>query len=234
MILFIKNFLRQFILFCLVSNSYSCFSQEKDAGLWENLSLTKKLTRNYTFHFDHEGRISNNVSQFYYLYGDFGITRNLTKHFKMELDYVLAWKKNYIRENWRHQWYTALFFKEKFFKRLELELRSMYQQQYEDIYSSDVGRYPANYLRNKITLTYIFAKYPFYHFDPYIAIESYYHLDNNNKYGPQFDRIRYFLGVYYKFNKSNSLEFYYLIENNFNTDGALINYVSGIGYEHTF
>jgi hypothetical protein len=107
----------------------------------------------------------------------------------------------------------------------------MYQQQYQDLYSSDLGRYPENYLRNKLTLKYSFQKYPFYRFEPYLASELYYHMDNNNIYGPQFDRLRYFSGVFYSFNKSNKLELYYLIEKNFNINNPPTNYVIGIGYE---
>lgn len=224
---------KYFVLFTVL---FTCiyitgFSQVNDAEFWENISVSKKITRNSNFHFNHEGRIAYNISLFHYAYGDFGITRNLTKHFKIEMDYVLVWKQTELRESWRHQWYTALLYKDKFNKRVELNLRSMYQVQYQDIYSSDLGMYPSNYLRNKITVSYIFNKYPFYLFKPYLALESYYHLDNNDKYGSQFDRLRYFAGVFYNFNRKTALELYYLIEKNFNTNSPTTNYVIGIGYE---
>jgi hypothetical protein len=203
----------------------------QDAQLWENISVSKKITRNSSLHFNHEGRFANNITLFHYAYGDFGITKYLGKHFKIEGDYVLVWKKTEDHVSWRHQFYTALLFKQKFHKRLELELRGMYQQQYQDIYSSELGRYPSDYVRGKITLSYTFNKYPFYRFEPYVACESYYHLDNNDKYGAQFDRLRYFLGIFYNFNKKHALELYYLFENNFNINNSATNFVIGIGYE---
>jgi hypothetical protein len=207
------------------------FAQYNDAQLWENFSISKKLTRNSNLHFNHEGRFTNNMSLFYYLYGDIGITRSINKYFKIELDYVLVWKQTNTRESWRHQWYTALIFKHKLFKRLEFGDRFMYQQQYQDFYSSDAGRYPQDYLRNKLMLFYNFKTYPYYKFSPYISTETYYHLDNNDKYGPQFDRNRYFAGVFYNFNKKNALELYYMIEKHFNINNPPTNYVCGIGYE---
>jgi hypothetical protein len=218
------------ILILIQTNCFAKYHQVEDAQLWENISVSVKLTRLTTFHFNHEGRIANNISLFHYAYGDFGITRMLNKHFKVEGDYVLVWKQTEDHVSWRHQFYTALIFKQKLTP-FELELRGMYQQQYQDIYSSDLGRYPSDYLRGKFTLSYKFNTYPFYRFEPYFATETYYHLDNNDKYGSQFDRMRYFVGCFYSFNKKNTLELYYLFEKNFNTNDAAMNYVIGIGYE---
>ena len=230
---------RVFALIILIGSTYACYSQSNDAELWENISLEKQLSRNYKFHFNHEGRIGNNISQFHYAYGDFGLTRELTKHFKATVDYVLVWKlvtvnNRYERQSWRHQWYFAGMYKDKLFKRFELEIREMYQQQFQDVYSSDAGRYADEYLRSKISIMYLFHKYPFYRFKPYIASESYYHMSNNDKYGPEFDRIRYFEGVFYNFNKKSALELYYLFEFNFNTNDPPTNYVMGIGYSKEF
>jgi hypothetical protein len=231
----IKNSFSLFILLLVLN--FSSFAQDRpvhDAQIWENISVSKDIFRNYNLHFNHEGRITNNASLFYYAYGDFGLTRILNKHFRITLDYVLVWKQTFTRTSWRHQWYVAGTFKQKFLKRFQIDVRSMYQKQYQDIYSSDLGRYPDDYLRNKITLKYAFEHYPFYRFSPYLATESYYHLNNNNDYGPEFDRMRYFAGVYYSFSKQQALEFYYLIEKNFNINSPSVNFVTGIGYSFDF
>jgi len=211
-----------------------CFSQTQDAQLWENITLSKKLTGTTAIGVNHEGRFANNISQFHYAYLDFGFFKYFGKHFKTALDYVLVWKVVEDRESWRHQWYVALSYKTKLEKRIPFDFREEYQQQYQDIYSSDLGRYPENYFRSKLTISYDFKHFPFYKFKPYVASEVYYHLDNNNKYGRGFDRIRYFIGNFYSFNKKTQLELYYMIEDNFNINNPPVNFVMGIGFEREF
>jgi hypothetical protein len=204
-------------------------AQTKDAELWENLYLEKQLSHNYNIHFNHEGRMTNNISKFNYAYGDFGFTGKLIKNLKYSVDYVLVFKQTQKRASTRHQWYVDLSYKIKM-KPLELNLRSMFQQQVQDIRSSDDGSIPEDYFRNKATLKYQFGVYPWYKFEPYMACEVYDFLDSNTKYQPGVNRIRYFMGVFYNVNKKNAIELYYLIENNFNINNPPINYVIGLGY----
>ncbi len=204
-------------------------AQVNDAQLWENVSVNKKITHLWDFHFNHEGRISDNITHFNYAYGDFGLSYKLTKWFKLSGDYVLLWKKGTSRESIKHQWYFDYAIKLKL-KPFEFEWRNMLQQEVQNVYSSSVGKVITNYLRNKFTIKYHPEKYPWYRFAPYLAVEAYYHLDNNDKYGRQFDRIRYFAGVFYIFNKKTEMELYYLYEDNFNTNNPAKNFVYGIGF----
>jgi hypothetical protein len=156
--------------------------------------------------------------------------RKFNKYFKASLNYVLVWKKSESRDSWRHQYYVSLVLNHDFLQHFNASLREEYQAQYQDIYSSELGRYPEHYLRTKVTITYDPVYYPFYKIQPYIASEVYYHMDANDKYGPEFNRIRMFLGTFYHLNRSSDLELYYLIEQHFNINNPPTNYVIGIGY----
>lgn len=218
------------LLLTLLSDDFA-YCQTQDAQVWENIALSKDISRNLKLTFNQEGRISNNVSQFNYTYGDFGFSRKLSKHFKFALDYVFVLKQLETHLSKRHQWYADITFKSKIARNLEINIREMFQQQVQDIYSSERGRYPENLFRSKTTLKYSFPYFPLDRFSPYFAWETYYHIDNNDKYGPGFVRNRYFIGSYYNFNKRTSIELYYLFEKNFNINNAPTNYIYGIGFE---
>src|SRR4051812_5189455 len=102
------------ILFILLSVCRTANSQTKDAAFWENIFLEKKIATNWTLHLNQEGRINQNISRFYYIYGDFGTTYRVNKHIRLMFDYVLAEKK--VKSDiWstRHQFYFAAQFRQK-------------------------------------------------------------------------------------------------------------------------
>ena len=209
-----------------------CSAQYNDAQLWENISIDKDIFRRWNLNFNHEGRIVDNASRFVYGYGDFGLAFKYSKKFKIAADYVIVFKQTDKRPSIRHQWYLATTYKIKK-KRWELAWREMLQQQVQDIYSSDFGAVPDNYIRSKFTLNYSFKKGAMYRIKPYAATELYYRLSNYDKEGPGFKRNRYYLGGYYAFNKKTELELYYMIEKNYNIINPPTNYVFGIGFSKT-
>lgn len=220
------------ILFSLVFSSKG-YAQYNDAQVWENISLDKDIYRKLNLHFNHEGRIVDNASRFVYAYGDIGLTYKYSKRLKFSGDYVLVFKQTDKRFSTRHQWYVDFTYKIKR-KRFELAWREMFQQQVQDIYSSDFGAVPDNYLRNKITATYVFKKGFLYRIKPYAATEFYYRVSNHDKDGYGFKRNRYYLGSYYAINKKAEIELYYLVELNYNISDPPTNYVAGIGFSKSF
>jgi hypothetical protein len=217
-----------------------CFTgviaQQQDAALWENIYLEKPITPRVCIHLNHQGRITENITQFHYAYADFGVTYRFNKNFHATVDYVFVEK--YLNKSGysnRHQFYIALTYKQKI-NSFVFYYRHMFQEQVQDIYSSDIGRIPVFFSRSKITL-----KYKLDRFTPYIASELYVKILETPKaghlsepYGAHPNRVRYFAGSFYRLNKLNELEFYYLIEKHFNENNPLTNYVIGIGFAHTF
>ena len=206
-----------------------------DAGLWENIYLEKKITSKWNVHLNHEGRVDQNMTRFYYAYADVGITYEFTKHVKVMGDYVFLEKLKNNNDYWstRHQAYVALVLKQKIGS-FAISDRTMFQVQYTDVYSSEHGMLPDYKLRNKLTIKYNNnSRYTYY-----IASEMYYKVNSYNKVnlpqGRQIDRMRYFAGVFYELNKMNKIELYYLFENNFNINKPVNKSVIGIGYAHYF
>ena len=213
-----------------VSNILSlaeCHAQMNDFALWENISFEKLINSKTTIHLNHEGRINENASHFYYAYADAGLTYKINKHFNASLDYVFVEKQLY-NEFWstRHQFYGDIIYK-KTIKSFRFYVRSMIQGQVQDIYSSETGKIPGYYFRNKITLKYDLRRYT-----PYVALESY---NKVNLPGIEItDRFRYFAGCFYELDISNELELYYLLERHININNPKTNYILGIGFGHLF
>jgi hypothetical protein len=200
---------------------------EKDACLWQNFYIEKKITKKISFHINEEARFDQNITRFYYLYADFGITYKYRKWLHFSVDYVPIIKNLNVDWSKRHQFYADAvgIYSWKRFKFYE---RAMVQWQYDDIYSSEKGVVPNWFFRNKLT-----AKADYYRFTPYVAFESFYHFADPE--GNSFNRLRYFAGVFIPvINPRNSIEFYYLIEQNLDATPRLIRYIIGIGYELDF
>ena len=93
-----KHFLL-FILF-IAAKAY-CFAQLNDAQLWENIYLEKNITKRWLVRMNHEGRISDNITNPNFYYFDIGVNYDYSKHFHFSLAYVIGQKEqNAFNEAW--------------------------------------------------------------------------------------------------------------------------------------
>lgn len=221
------------VLFFLLIAGYVT-SQVNDAGYRQNICLERRITQQWDFHFNYQARINQNITNFYLTYGDFGLRYKLNKHIHLRADYVFAIRKDKDKIwNIRHQAYVALTLKQKI-GHFTFSDRIRYQVQYQRVYSSEFGTIPDYRLRNKGTAKYNNnSRYTYY-----VACEVYYKLNDYYKAkmpeGHQFDRVRYFAGLFYQLNKVNEIELYYLVEKHFNVNNPTTNFVIGVGYSHIF
>jgi hypothetical protein len=203
------------------------YSQNNDFGIWPNIYLQKGLSKRLNIHINQQTRFNQNVSQLSYLYADMGFGYRLNKYMLVNLDYVIARKRN--SDNFfstRHQYYISLVMK-KNIRRYRVTYRAMLQEQNHDVLSSKTGSILQSYFRNKVTLRYELNKF----LTPYIASELYYHF-NTRAVNNSFSRIRYFVGVFYHLGKRSDLELYYLIQQDLNQINPQRNYVLGIGFSN--
>src|ERR1051325_3133636 len=205
-----------------------------DFQVWENIYLEKNLSKKSVAHFNHEGRITENATQFRYAYADFGVTWKFKKAVRFSADYVLLFKKTFNNENTgltnsiRHQFYVTATFRKKLHK-IFLSDRNMLQWEWDDIGTSVNGLVPQLYYRNKLT-----AKYDLGNLAPYFAVEQYYSFIYYDKYGHQFDRGRYYAGLFYQLNAVNELEGYFMMERHYDVNHPQVNWVVGFGFSHAF
>jgi hypothetical protein len=229
------------IIILFIAAKAISFAQINDAQLWENIYLEKNITKRVLARVNHEGRISDNITNPSFYYFDIGVNYDYSKHFHFSLAYVIGQKEqNAFNEAWstRHQAYATVTMRKKFGK-FAMNDRQMIQWQVQDIYTSLSGKYPQYMLRNKFTVKYD----KWFKWQPYISDEIYYQMNQlpgqNVQY--HFNRNRTFFGLYYNVNLINQWELYYLIEDNFNQNilsnhpkPGNVNWVIGVGYSHTF
>lgn len=216
-----------FVLLNLVYLTSLCYGQGSDANLWASVSLEKLASPKVLLHFKQAARVSKNITQFNYSFSDIGFTYKFNKNIKTSLDYRFINKLNSIQNlSLRHRLYWTLTVKKKI-KPFIFVYRHRIQYQLNDVYSSETGQSPHYYTRSKITI-----KYDLNRFTPYVATElqskivDWEHLVSK--------KLRFFAGCNYKFNKTDEINLYYLIDKRFNQIDPITNYVIGIAYTHTF
>lgn len=216
-----------FVLLNLVYLTSLCYGQGSDANLWASVSLEKLASPKVLLHFKQAARVSQNITQFNYSFSDIGLTYKFNKNIKTSLDYRFINKLNSIQDlSLRHRLYWTLTVKKKI-KPFIFVYRHRIQYQLNDVYSSETGQSPHYYTRSKITI-----KYDLNRFTPYVATElqskivDWEHLVSK--------KLRFFAGCNYKFNKTDEINLYYLIDKRFNQIDPITNYVIGIAYTHKF
>jgi hypothetical protein len=213
-----------FLLILLLSSYLDSIAQKEDFRIWLDLKVEKKLTQKW--HLEGRGalRFNENIREVGSYYGDFGVGYRLTKKLKLEVHYRFSGKSNdegYFHK--RHRYYADLSYKIKTGTPLSVTLRGRFQKQYTDVFSSEDGFNPANTFRLAITPAYKYKQY-----QPYFRTEVFYLYDNSDKY---FNRIRYRLGTQYEFNKRNSLDVFYMIQQELHSDNPTRAYVLGFSYK---
>lgn len=222
-----KRITISFVLINLINLTQISYGQRSDANLWASVSLEKLANPKLLFHFQQAARVGQNITQLNYSFSDIGTTYKFNKHVQTSLNYRFINRINNIQDlSLRHRLYWTLTLKKKV-KPFTLVYRHRIQYQIEDVYSSETGQTPHYYTRSKITI-----KYDLKRFTPYLASELQSKIVDWEQLVSK--KLRFFAGCNYKFNKTDELNLYYLIDKRFNQTDPLTNYVIGIGFTHTF
>lgn len=200
---------------------------EKDASLWLNFNLEKKTGKKITLHNQIQSRFNDNISRFSYWYNNFGVTYSPLKNLRFAFDYVYSIKDRPEYLSKRHRFSTDIVFTKNIYRTLRFSYRCRVQARYRDIQTSEKWDTPVWGWRNKFTL-----KFSYFRYTPYISFEPLYNFQNARG-NDGFKRNRYFAGCFYKLNRNNKVELYYMIQQYYNVNLPKLDYVIGIGYEMT-
>jgi hypothetical protein len=219
------------ILFILWLAAVNLAAQEfqDDAALWAHVTLEKKLTKRVDLYLTQKNRINNNFSHYALGYIAFGTSYEINKHVKFTGEYRFA-KKSRLDDSYdnRHRLSLAVTLKQRVGS-FTFMYRNLVLAQYKDVYSSEYGKVPVWYERNKLTVKYELNK----RIDFYCSGELYLPLYQAKNKG--FDRSRTLLGVLYNLNKKNVVEIYFGFQKELNAyKAARRDYIYGLGYTHQF
>ena len=226
-----RKFLLVFFACCLLPAAF-CLSQNyPDAGSWNTINIDKELNTRLTFLFTEECRIKENFSRLNLFYTNLGIEYKATKSLKAALIY--RWVDKFQDDNtfsYRNRLMLDITYKHKYGKFI-VSYRNRTQVEERDIYSSDNGRNPEWYSRNKFGAKYDMGK----KYLPYASVEFRYqfHDPRNMESEHTWHRNRYVLGAEYKINTKNTFGAYYLIQREYNVSSRDNLFIVGLEYTLT-
>jgi hypothetical protein len=203
-------------------------AQTKDAQLWTSVNLQKKIAPAVMGSFAQEIRFNENISETGTIFSDLGFEYRLSKALRFSLNYRFIQRRHFNDSyGTSHRYYfDAAWRKEA--GNLMLTLRSRVQSQYREYFSSENGTVADWYWRQKVVMKYDLKR----KIVPFAAIEFFYQL--SNPAGNEYDQVRYSAGAEYEFNKSASVEFFYLLQREFNVNNPEYDFVIGVGYNYRF
>lgn len=228
-----RNMLITIVLLLAFISSKNSIAQAReevapDAGLWTTATLEYGLNSKFVFILTEEMRLRENFTRLNLFYTNVGIEYKINSNLKTSLTYRPTQK--YMPDNsfsFRHrlQWDIGL---KKSLGNFELSYRHRLQADVRNFYSSEIGKIPEWYSRNKFQVKYNVTK----RYAPYFSVELRYQIfDARNPESDQvFHRIRYQGGIDFKYNSRNTFGIYYLIQREFNIINPQSIYIIGLEY----
>lgn len=217
------------LLLALFSSTHVfAFEPERDFGAWFSVNLQKRVTRTFSFIFNPQIRLNRNLETIdqYMLEG--GGEYLLARNIRASLNYRLTRSNRLDFYSTRHRLFLDVNFKQKF-GRFGFGIRERFQSQVQDIYSSDIGKFPAWYMRTRGSVKYDTDLA----WKPYVSAEIFYRARDLGNPGNTIDQYRYETGIDYSFFRDHSLNVFYMIKRN-PEDRVFTEYITGLGYSYTF
>ncbi|HET6244343.1 MAG: DUF2490 domain-containing protein [Bacteroidetes bacterium] len=193
----------------------------QDFLIWSGLKLKKEIAPGTSINIRQEIRLRNNATEVQKGFIDVGIAYKFNKHLRIGMSYRNS--QNVQRDfafSSRHRLVTDLILKNEW-KPIELSYRLRYQMNYKDMFSSENGRIPQQFLRHKIQANVELNK----QWTPYAAVEFFNTMDEfpDTKWVQQ----RFKLGMDYSFNKYTSISVYYMLRTIQNINVPATHYILG-------
>lgn len=207
-------------------------AQNSDFGIWTTLSLDKKINSKFEVSLAEELRLFQNAQRLNLIYTNLGVNYKITKSIRFALVYRFVQKyrdENYF--SWRHRIYFDAQIKEKYYP-FTFVYRVRIQSQVRDYYTSDDGKIPERFWRNKFDIRYDLGK----GFNPYTAVEFNYQFKNerNTDANNKFSRVRYFVGCQYKHSQNKTFDLFFMHQREMNVVNPARNFIVGMEYNYSF
>ncbi|HTF02583.1 MAG TPA: DUF2490 domain-containing protein [Bacteroidia bacterium] len=221
--------MRQF--FALLFVIFTCagvHAQNSDFGMWNTLSINKKINDKFSLGIDQEFRLRDNLSTVNLLYTNFGVSYKPTDFLKISLVYRFIDKhKEDLSWGIRHRVFADFVFKVKPGD-FTLSYRARFQAEWRGAgYDATYGNVPEIFMRNMIKAAYKEAG----DFEPYAGVEVRWQIQNPRiPYHHTIDRGRFFAGVNYEINKRNVIGTYFLVQKEVNVNDRQSLYIWGLEY----
>jgi hypothetical protein len=197
-----------------------------DAGMWNTININYRINKKYTALFTQELRLSENYSRLNLLYNNIGMQYTLNKKLKTNLVYRNIQKN--IETNtisFRHRIMWDISFKQDINK-FYLGYRHRLQAEVRDVRTSEIGRYPEIFSRNKFEIGYNINK----DWTTWTGAEFRYQFTNVRDVIDDADwhRVRWMAGIDYQQNKIIKWSVYIVHQREFRTVTPTFLYITGL------
>lgn len=211
------------LLFFLHFISFEAYSQETiNSGIWLGNNLKIALNKKFDFNFNQQIREIISPLQIGTLQLETGIDYALKKHLIASAFYRFDLKPDiYAAAIIQHRLYFDLGINHKFKKKMTVDFRIRFQQQFQRI------KLPNKYLRPKLTLKYKMTKKISFYTDGELFYNIYY-------LGNQFDNLRLETGMSWGWKHGLSWDFNYLLDKSFNVSPSGFQHIIGINFNEKF
>ena len=207
-----------------------CFAQPEvinDAAIWTGVEFSKKINKKNIISITQQCRFDENISQLGRISVGIDAIYKLNKNFKINYGY------NYLRKIDRNMSYfnenrVLLGFSAKIsLRKFDFSYRNIAQIRYKQYLTSEDGKIPKVYNRNRIAIQYEINKR--------ISLANSYeiYIPLNKTEIIEINRLRSIADLNFKLSKKTSLKSYFLFQTQFHTDELIERkYVYGIEFSH--
>ena len=184
-------------------------AQTNDFGIWSSLKLSTKLNKKQSLFFENGARSNNNSSIIKNLYLQTDYSYKLSKYVKLSSSYRISRRNKYdSRPKTEHRGDLNLKITKKISNKFSISDRGRGQMKFKSYHSSEYGKLPIAYFRNKMSVDYKFSK----KIKSYISMEVFIPTSSNEL--NFIDKERYYIGSKIKVTKQNEMKIYCLLEKN--------------------
>lgn len=200
-------------------------AQTTDFGAIVGAGYSGKIVKGFGYSVEGEVKTSGNFTEFNRFKVSGGLGYSFWKsRFKVsaDFDYILKNRETYLENRYRVS--GGLTYSEKI-RSLKLSLRSKYQASFYDESHALHKFNPKTYIRNRFEVSYSFFSKPV---KLYASTEMFIRM-----YKPDsrfIDEVRTVVGVTYRLNKNNALDFYLRADNEVQVKNPANIYYIGVGY----
>ncbi len=211
---------------------FLCFSlfglsQDRDAGLWADISIEKRFTQSFSIGYSNSERFNENISELGNFINELSIKYRFSKKSKLAVSYRYSLKKELNNMYEPRSRFSMDFTQEFELGDIDVDIRLKYQTQKQNVEFYDYDSDSKNTLRSRIKLSYKIKK-----FKPYLFAESF-HPVWYEDYQPM-SKLRASVGVDYEFNNNNSVDVAYMIQREFFECNPVTDFVFKFGYKYSF
>ena len=182
-------------------------SQEKDFGLWYNISIGHEFTKKLDVELATTIRTFDNASRIEEGFIEAEVAYKFTKYLSAAASYRIT--ENIEDDDTyhiRHKWFVGLKGEIEIWD-LDIDGRIRYQERYKTYFEDEEDKIPDSHFRFRIKSTY---KTPSFPLNPYMAFELFFPVFKESDF--VIDKKRFTTGVEYKISKKHAVEVEYLYQ----------------------